>query len=137
MREYWHLDDTRCLSAKKDWVGFKSVAMTRNTVTRNGLSSVQSRYFISSLSLGVKEVARAIRGHWLVESHHWHLDVTFREDANRTLNKHVAYNLNILRKLALNILRLLDVGRKDASISKKRFILCCNPVKYLEQLLTF
>jgi predicted transposase YbfD/YdcC len=41
----------------------------------------------------VEEAARAIRGHWMVESYHWHLDVTFREDANHTLDKAAAYNL--------------------------------------------
>ncbi|WP_313163966.1 hypothetical protein [Sedimentibacter sp.] len=30
---------------------------------------------------------RAIRKYWMVESFHWHLDVTFREDSNRTFEK--------------------------------------------------
>jgi predicted transposase YbfD/YdcC len=50
----------------------------------------------------------------MVESGHWHLDVTFREDANRTLDEFVAFNLNILRKFALNFLRLVDVGKKQS-----------------------
>jgi predicted transposase YbfD/YdcC len=29
----------------------------------------------------------AARGHWSEGSMHWHLDVTFREDKNRTLDK--------------------------------------------------
>jgi len=135
-REYWQSCDVKGLSARKNWVGLKSVAMTRSTVIRNGQTIVQTRYFISSLSLGVAEIARAIRGHWMVESMHWHLDVTFKEDNDHTLNKQVAFNLNIMRKLALNLLRLLDVGRKDASMNKKRHIICCNPIKYLNQLLT-
>jgi len=97
----------------RDWAGLKSIAMTRNTITKNSQVTMQTRYFISSLASDAKEVARAIRGHWMVESDHWHLDVTFREDADHTLNKHVAYNLNILRKLALNLLKLIDVGRKN------------------------
>ena len=71
----------------------------------------------------------------MVESYHWHLDVTFREDADKTLDNHVAYNLNIMRKLALNILKLFDVGRKYVSLTRKRFILCCNPKKYLNRLI--
>jgi len=43
---------------------------------------------------------------------HWYLDVTFGEDVDRTLDVFVAFNLNILRKLALIFLRLVDVGRK-------------------------
>ena len=109
--------------------------MTRNTITRNGQATVETRYFISSLALDAKEIARAIRAHWMVESYHRHLDVTFREDANHTLDKHVAYNLNIMRKLALNILKLLDVGRNNVSLKKKRYMICCNPKKYFSKLL--
>jgi predicted transposase YbfD/YdcC len=109
--------------------------MTRNTIIKNGVETSETRYFISSLMLDVKEVSRAIRGHWMVESYHWHLDVTFREDNDRTLNKHRAYNMNILRKLALNVLKLLDVGRKRISLNKKRFMVCCNPRKYFGQIL--
>ena len=134
-REYWQTDDIGWLIQKKAWTGLKSIAMTKNTVTKNGKTKTQTRYFISSLPLDVKEMSRAIRSHWMVESHHWHLDVTFREDANHTLDKHVAFNLNILRKLALNVLKLLDIGRKNVSLKKKRYIICCNPKKYFANLL--
>ncbi|MDR0326071.1 MAG: ISAs1 family transposase [Oscillospiraceae bacterium] len=133
-REYWHTDDIGWLSQKKDWAGLKSIAMTRNTITKNGNTTVEKRYFISSLPTDAKEIARAIRGHWMVESYHWHLDVTFREDADHTLNKHVAYNLNIMRKLALNILKLLDVGRNRVSLKNKRKMLGWNPRKYFGKL---
>jgi predicted transposase YbfD/YdcC len=53
----------------------------------------------------VEEAARAIRSHWMVESYHRHLDVTFREDANYTLEKAAAYNLNIMKETAINTLR--------------------------------
>jgi predicted transposase YbfD/YdcC len=134
-REYWHTNDIEWLSQRKDWTGLSSIAMTRNTITKKDKTTTETRYFISSLNTDVKEIARAIRGHWMVESYHWHLDVTFREDADHTLNKHVAYNLNIMRKLALNLLKLLDVGRKNVSLNKKRFMICCNPAKYFGQIL--
>ena len=134
-REYWQTDDIAWMTQRKDWAGLKSIAMTRNTIVKNGVETSETRYFISSLPLDVKEIARAIRGHWMVESYHWHLDVTFREDADHTLNKHVAYNLNIMRKLALNLLKLLDVGRKNVSLKKKRFMICCNPHKYFGRIL--
>jgi predicted transposase YbfD/YdcC len=134
-REYWQTDDIVWLTAKKDWPGLKSVAMTRNTITKNGKTSIEERYFISSLAVDAKEIARAIRGHWMVESYHWQLDVTFREDADQTLDRHVAFNLNILRKLSLNLLKLVNVGRKNVSMNKKRFMICCNPKKYFKQIL--
>jgi len=134
-REYWQTEDISWLSQKKEWAGLKSIAMTRNTITKGDKTTEETRYFISSLCADAKEIARAIRGHWMVESYHWHLDVTFREDADHTLNKHVAYNLNIMRKLALNVLKLLDVGRKYVSLNKKRFMVCCNPSKYFGRIL--
>jgi len=134
-REYWQTDDISWMSQKKDWIGLESIAMTRNTVIKGDKTTVETRYFISSLPVCASEIARSIRGHWMVESYHWHLDVTFREDDDHTLNKHTAYNLNIMRKLALNLLKMIDVGRKNVSLSKKRFIICCNPQKYLKQIL--
>ena len=134
-REYWQTDDIAWLSQKKDWAGLKSIAMTRNTTTKNGETSTETRYFISSLPLDAKEIARAIRKHWMVESYHWHLDVTFREDDNHTLEKQEAFNLNILKKLALNVLKIFDTGKKTMSLKLKRFSIGTNPEKHLENIL--
>jgi predicted transposase YbfD/YdcC len=134
-REYWQTEDIGWLSQKKDWAGLKSIAMTRNTVTKDTGETVEDRYFISSLPLDVGEIARAVRGHWMVESYHWHLDVTFREDENQTIEKQTAFNLNILRKLALNVLKIYEAGAKRMSLRLKRFAVCTNPEKHLEGIL--
>jgi predicted transposase YbfD/YdcC len=82
-REYWQTEDIQWLPQKKEWAGLKSIAMTRNTIVKDGKETVENRYFISSLAVDVNEIARSVRGHWIVESYHWHLDVTFREDETR------------------------------------------------------
>lgn len=132
-REYWQTDDISWLPNKKDWKGLKSIAMTRNTIEKDGKTTVEQRYFISSLLVEVKEIARAIRGHWMVESYHWHLDVTFKEDANQTIDKQAAYNLNIISKMALNVLKIYDMGKK-MSMKLKRFAICTNPEKFLTEI---
>jgi predicted transposase YbfD/YdcC len=134
-REYWQTDDIDWLPQRKDWAGLKTIAMTRNTTMKDGKETSETRYFISSLPIDVKEVSRAIRGHWMVESHHWHLDVTFREDGNHTLEKQAAFNQNILRKLALNVLKIFDMGKKNVSLRLKRFTIGTNPEKHLETIL--
>ena len=134
IREYWQTDDIAWLSQKKDWAGLSTIAMTRNTIKTEEKTTAECRYFISSLPTNVEEVARAIRGHWMVESYHWHLDVTFREDANQTLEKQAAFNLNILKKIALNILKLFDIGDKSASLKIKRRRIGWNLEKYLSAL---
>jgi len=134
-REYWQTEDISWLAQKKDWPGLKSIAMTKNTITKNGKTTTEVRYFISSLPTDVKEISRAIRGHWMVESYHWHLDVTFREDANQTMDKDAAYNLNIIRKLAINVLKLFDVGIKNISLKGKRFMIGTNVEKFIDELM--
>ncbi len=42
---------------------------------------------------------------------HWHSDVTFKEDANTTLNKISAQNLNIINKWCLSILKTFSIAR--------------------------
>ena len=65
---------------------------------------------------------------------HWHLDVTFREDKNRTLEKTAAENLNIIRKWALSILKLLALDKKY-SLKKKRFALSCDFARHIGKLM--
>lgn len=134
IREYWQTDDILWLPQKKDWAGLETIAMTRNTIIKDGKETSETRYFISSLPVDVKEAARAIRGHWMVESYHHHLDVTFREDHNHTLEKQAAFNQNILRKLALNVLKIFYTGKKVLSLKKKRFTIGTNPEKHLESI---
>lgn len=65
-------------SQKKEWSGLKSIIMTRNTISgAEGITTVEERYFISSLTRNIEEAERAVRGHWMIESYHWNLDVTF------------------------------------------------------------
>ena len=136
-REYWQTEDIGWLSQKKEWAGIKSIIMTRNTIAgSDGSTRVEERYFISSLPTNIEEAERAVRGHWMVESYHWHLDVTFREDGNHTLEKQASYNLNIIRKLALNMLKILEVGSRPLSMKKKRYVIGTNPEKHLGKIMS-
>ena len=108
----------------------------RSTVRgKEGETSTEERYFISSLPIGIEEAACAVHGHRMVESYHWHLDVTFREDGNHTIEKQAAYNLNIMRKLSLNLLKLIEVESKPVSLKKKRYAIGTNPEKHLEKII--
>ena len=62
--------------------------------------------------------------------------MTFREDANHTLDKAAAYNLNIVKKMAINTLRLLDVGIARVSMKNKRYLISMNFRSYLDKLLS-
>ncbi|GHT58326.1 hypothetical protein FACS18945_4090 [Bacteroidia bacterium] len=133
-REYWITSDIGRLSQKNDREGIRSIGMTRNTVTKGEKVTVEERFFITSLSDNATAFAQAVRGHWTVESFHWHLDVTFGEDACRVIDKRAALNLNILRKFAISILKTVDMG-KGVSMKGKRFKILLNPMAMLKSLL--
>lgn len=63
---------------------------------------------------------------------HWHLDVTFREDANTMLDKQTAQNLNIVSKWSLSILKMIEIFRPNVSIKKKYFVISMNPATLLK-----
>jgi len=130
-REYYQTDDIAWLDKEKRWTGLKTIGMVEKTIKKDDKIIVEKRFYISSLPTQIELFEKTVRGHWSIESMHWHLDVTFREDFNSNLDKNTAVNLNILRKLSLSILKLLDVGRK-CSVKSKRLMVGWNPAKYLE-----
>lgn len=138
IREYYQTEEIGWLSQKKEWKGLKSIGMEEKTIRVEGKEDKKEyRYYISSLKTDVELFSRAVRGHWSIESMHWHLDVTFREDANTTLDKQASQNLNIIRKWSLSILKLIEIFRPNISMKKKRFVISMNPAEFLEQVLNF
>ena len=134
VREYFQTSDIGWLKSKKEWHGLKTIGMVKTTYKSDKGERQEVRYFISSLDTDIYLFSNAVRGHWAVESMHWHLDVTFREDKNQTREKFAAENLNILRKLALSILKTFELDKKY-SLKKKRFAISCNFAKFAERIM--
>ena len=135
IREYYQTEEIRWLSQKKNWKSLKSIGMEEKTIKKDGKEEKEYRFYISSLKTDMELFRRAVRGHWAVESMHWQLDVTFREDANHTSDKIAAQNQNVIRKWCLSILKLLEIRGKKMSMQRKRFNISMNPMKYLEEIL--
>lgn len=139
VREYYQTSEIGWLEGKSKWQGLKSIGMVEKTVTKGDRTVKERRYYISSLAEDIELFARAVREHWRIEIMHWHLDVTFREDANTTLDKNAAINQNIIRKWCLSILKMWDahIGNRarQASLHVKRFMIGCHPGKILEEIL--
>lgn len=93
------------------WPGLRSIAQvtaTRRIGEQEPTNTV--RYYLSSLPGDARQIARAVRSHWGIEnSLHWVLDIAFREDDIRARTGHSAENLALIRKLALNLLRLQPI----------------------------
>jgi len=133
-REYWQTENIDWLTQKAEWSGLKTIGMTRNTTTKNGKTTIDTRYFISSLGVDTNLFARAVRSHWQVESYHWLLDTTLREDESPILDKQCAENLNIIRKFVLAILKTAEIGNKYTSLRGKRLHIACDPIGFMEKL---
>jgi len=65
------------------------------------------RYYILSKYIAAKKLLHIVRSHWGVENRlHWMLDVIFGEDANRSRKDNAPENFAILRRIAINLVRL-------------------------------
>lgn len=132
-RRYWQSSDIGWFQDKKLWKNLRSIGMVESIRKIKGKSTIERRYYLSSLSLDAETFARAVRGHWGVENNlHWTLDVAFGEDQSRARTKYAAQNLATLRRIALNLCKK-DTQRKISLRQKK--ILAALDTGFLEQLL--
>jgi predicted transposase YbfD/YdcC len=112
-RRYYQSDQVDWFADRSKWEGLKSVGMVESLRELEGKTTVERRYYLSSLPLGVQTFARAVRGHWGVENKvHWIMDVCFREDQSRARTGYAAENLATLRRLALNLLKREKTKRR-------------------------
>lgn len=106
VRRYYQSAELEWFEDREKWEGLKSVGMVEAVRQADGKTTVERRYYLTSLGLEVETFARAVRGHWGVENKlHWVLDVQMREDQSRARVGHAGENLATLRRLALNLLR--------------------------------
>ena len=106
MRTYLQLPAPEDLPGFEQWKGLKSIGVVTSCCLRDGKETVEVRYYISSLAVGVKQFAHAVRSHWGIEnSCHWSLDITYREDESRIRDRHLRENFAWLRRFTLSLLK--------------------------------
>lgn len=105
-RRYWQSGAIGWFADRAAWPGLRSVGVVEATLEAGGKTTVERRYYLSSLPVDAVTFARALRGHWAVETqYYWVRDVVFGEDQSRARTGHAVANLGLLRRLALNLLR--------------------------------
>lgn len=118
-RTYYHLPAPADLPGIERWKGLKSIGVVVSESARDGKDTSEVRYYISSLPVGVKRFARAVRGHWGIENTcHWSLDVTYREDESRIRERAIRENFAWLNRFTLSLLKQ-HPGR-DSLVMKRR-----------------
>ncbi len=119
-RTFYMIND---LSYVKDrygklWNGVKAIGMMRSEVliVKKNKTITQDRFFITSeIDINTFHIVR--RKHWNIESFHYILDNSFKED-RCTLRKGLgAENLNLVRKF---IYMIVQLSRKDKSFDESR-----------------
>jgi predicted transposase YbfD/YdcC len=120
-RRVWVTPDVDWCEDREQWKGLRSFAAVECERDANGKTSLERRYFISSLDgTHAETIAQAVRNHWRIEnSLHWSLDVSFAEDKSRVRNGHAPENLSRVRRIALNLLKAETVHCKRGIKTKR------------------
>lgn len=134
VRRCFAFDQLDCLHKPEQWPDLKSFAVIESERCIQGKTSLERRFYLSSLPADAERLLPAIRAHWSVENRlHWCMDVAFADDQMRARSGHAAHNLAILKHLTLNLIRLDPVKRKGG-IKARRFIAATSD-QYREHLL--
>jgi predicted transposase YbfD/YdcC len=120
-RTYFQVPAPKDLPGLEQWAGLQSIGMVVSECLREGQELIEVRFYLSSLPVGVKRFAHAVRSHWGVENGcHWSLDIIYREDESRIRHQHVRENMAWLNRLTLSLLK--QHPGKESTVMKRR---CC------------
>jgi len=134
IRKVWYSQDVQWMRERQDWPGLSSLVAVESQRVIGDETSIERRYFISSLSgIDAESIGHMIRSHWGVENKlHWSLDVSFGEDDCRIRKGYGAENVSRLRRIALNLLKHEETAK--CGIKAKRNKAGWDE-KYLQKLL--
>jgi len=132
-RHYTVINDPEGIRNQEAWQKLTVIGVCYRERTEKGETSEETVYFIGSRKMSAKRYGQALRDHWQIENGlHWHLDMTFREDANRVQQRTEAANFSLLRKMALSLLKRNPTKQ---SIDVKRLMAALDPVFLAEILI--
>lgn len=134
IRRCYAFDQLECLHKAGQWPDLNAFAVIESERLVKGKTTLERRFYISSLAADAARLAHAVRQHWRVEnSLHWCMDVAFADDQMRARSGHAAHNLAALKQLTLNLIRL-DPTKRKGSIKARRLIAATSDT-YRAQLL--
>lgn len=103
------------------WPTIRSIIAVERHRSANGKGTVDTSYYVSSLSPKHKLLGHYIRQHWRIEnSQHYILDVVFNEDASRIAMEDAVENMALFRRFVLNIVKQSNCGARSQRNKLKR-----------------
>jgi predicted transposase YbfD/YdcC len=103
--------DVEWLDGREHFKGLSCIGAIRRQFEKNGKTSDEWHYYISSKALSAEELLLHARMEWGVEAMHWLLDVHFSEDKTRVWDMNLQKTLNIMRKTVLNMVRVFKTEK--------------------------
>lgn len=136
--EYFQTNDVKWYHDFKSWKGLKTIGMVRKKFNNPYKEKkTECRYYISSLDVNIDLFQNAIKSHWSVENIlHGHLDLTFKQDDNSTVNKEALFGLQLIKKMVLSTLKPISKEEK-ISMNKLRLTISFNIEKGIDKIHKF
>lgn len=121
-RERRTLKATTARNEYLDWPGVAQVGQVESEVVKDGKTTHETRYFITSVSRAVADAAQLLkwaRGHWSIENRsHYVRDVTMSEDSSRIRKRSGPQVMAALRNATIGFLRTM--GQANIAESLRR-----------------
>ena len=132
-RTYSAVDATGWLTKRHGFADLRSIVMVESIrEIVGGRTEQETRYYISSLGPDAPRQGDAIRAHWAVESHHWVMDMVFRDDECRIRRDNAPANFATIKHIAANLMR----AKTDKNSMRVKRRLAAWDDAYLESLVT-
>lgn len=133
-REYYMTNNIYWITNYKEWKNIKSIGYEKKTIEflNNDKKIIEERFFIISFENNVKIFVDAVRKHWKIENNlHALLDIL--EKIAILHQKKEAKNISILKRIALNIIKLVQCFY-NISLKLIRYKISMNTEEELEKI---
>ena len=114
-------DIKELIDPDNQWEKLHSIGLIKSVRIVQGKTTIETRYYISSLLNDAQKLGESIRSHWEIEnSLHWLLDAGFREDDCRIRKDNAPQNFAIIRHISLNLLNQEKTSKKKKKNKRLR-----------------